>query len=348
VVPDDAHGAGGRRQRSTRNDTEPGVSDAKQLRRRTDDLDEAQSVVTEVYLPNRPEALGAGRLNFSLDAIPLGSSTVGRLAYGVDLRLRTENASQYHVNVTLRGRAVSRTGNAPERATVPGQAAVFQPDQPAELVWLNHCEQLCLMIPRGVLEDEVEQLVGKSVRAPLEFETLMDLTAPTCVGWRETLHVLVGELDAPSALLSVPRVGHHLERVIVDGLLLSQPHNYSDAILSRRGRPAAPSAIAQAIQLLEERPEEPWSTTSLARHVHLGVRALQEGFPRHTGLPPMKYLREVRLRSARELLESSSRETASITRRASGLGFAHLGRFSAVYKEKYGECPSQTLSRPPL
>ncbi len=36
---------------------------------------------------------------------------------------------------------------------------------------------------------------------------------------------------------------------------------------------------------------------------------------------------------------------SSVTGIALDWGFAHLGRFSVEYRERFGECPSQTLRR---
>lgn len=54
-------------------------------------------------------------------------------------------------------------------------------------------------------------------------------------------------------------------------------------------------------------PERPWSAGTLAREALVAVRSLQEGFPRDVGIPPMTYLRHVRLRRAHEELSRHAR-----------------------------------------
>ena len=79
---------------------------------RTQDKHEAESRLEELYLPNRVEPLESTTLDMRLDAVKVGSTTVGRLSYGADVRLTTADATHYHVNVPVCGRAISRMGKA--------------------------------------------------------------------------------------------------------------------------------------------------------------------------------------------------------------------------------------------
>jgi len=56
---------------------------------------------------------------------------------------------------------------------------------------------------------------------------------------------------------------------------------------------------------------------------------------------PSRYLRELRLMEIRRFL-LSGRNRASITHVATRFGFRELGRFSVLYRNKFGEAPSVT------
>jgi AraC-like DNA-binding protein len=57
----------------------------------------------------------------------------------------------------------------------------------------------------------------------------------------------------------------------------------------------------------------------------------------------MHYLRDLRMERARaELVSGECQNVAGVALR---WGFAHLGRFSASYKARYGESPSQSVRR---
>jgi AraC-like DNA-binding protein len=92
--------------------------------------------------------------------------------------------------------------------------------------------------------------------------------------------------------------------------------------------------------------DDPLTVGDLAARCGLGLRALEKNFLRYFDTTPFAYLRDLRLQKARRLLQDPS-ASCSVTDAALEAGFAHLGRFSAVYREKFGELPSQTLHRMP-
>lgn len=316
-------------------------------RRTTDDRDEAEQVITELYLPNELDLSGGSApLHMEVSGLRLGALTAGRLSYGRPVRLRTADAENFHVNMSLRGRAESSNGADEPVTTTPGQGLVFSPGAGADISWSADCEQLCLMIPRARLEAELEKLLGRPLRSRLVFDFAVDLRRPLGRRWRMVLELLSDELDQPTDLTSNSLVVGHLEGLVLDGLLLGQPHSHSDA--ATRDGPVAPgAAIKRAVELIEANPSEAWSTVRLATQVHLSVRALQAGFRRDLAAPPMLYLRQVRLRRAREALEAADREVTTVRAVAVGLGILHLGRFAAAYREAFGETPSDTLNRSP-
>ena len=314
--------------------------------RTTDDRDEAEKVVSELYLPNRLDlSKGSAPLVMEVAGLRLGALTAGRLSYGRRVRLRTADAENFHVNIPLRGRAASRSGTGGAAATGPGEGLVFSPGEPAEMSWSANCEQLCLMVPRACLEAELEQLLGRPLRGRLSFDFAADLRGPLGMRWRTVLNLLVDELDHPTAVAQHPLVGRHMEGLVLDGLLLGQRHSHSDAA-TRDGPVGMGAAIRRAVDLIEERPSEPWTAIRLAAEVHLSVRALQEGFRRDLATTPMTHLRQVRLRRAHEALKAADRDTTTVRAVAIGLGILHMSRFAAAYREAFGETPSDTLGRP--
>ena len=108
-------------------------------------------------------------------------------------------------------------------------------------------------------------------------------------------------------------------------------------------RLSGPRSIREAVATVEERPLDIVTVADLARASHLSVRALEAGFRRHVGMPPMAYVREVRMRRAHsDLLAADAAETTA-TEIAARWGFAHYGRFAASYRERFGLSPGATL-----
>jgi AraC-like DNA-binding protein len=76
----------------------------------------------------------------------------------------------------------------------------------------------------------------------------------------------------------------------------------------------------------------------------VSATALFEGFRRFRQTTPMAALRDHRMRRAHAEFEKAG-VGDSVTSIATRWGFYHLGRFAADYKKRYGETPSETLSR---
>lgn len=315
------------------------------LRRTTDDRDEAEQVIADLYLPNRLDLSEASApLGMEVTGLRLGALTAGRLTFGRPVRLRTADAENFHLNIPLHGRAASSNGSGEPVTTSPGEGLVFSPGAPAEISWSKDCEQLCLMIPRARLETELEKMLGRSLMDRLVFDFATDLPSPVGQRLRTVLNLLADELDQPTDVSRNPLVARHVEGLVLDGLLLSQPHNHSDAA-TRAGPAGQRSAIRRAVELMEESPSEPWTTVRLATEVHLSPRALQAGFRRDLATAPMAYLREVRLRRAHEALRAADRDATTVRAVATGLGLLHPSRFAAAYRKAFGETPSDTLNR---
>ncbi len=99
---------------------------------------------------------------------------------------------------------------------------------------------------------------------------------------------------------------------------------------------------------------EEWIDDHFARPITLGelcrvaglpARTLHRAFLRHRGLPPMRHVVQRRLAEARRrLLERHPGD--SVMQVALESGFNHLGRFAGLYRQTYGELPSQSRLAP--
>ena len=312
--------------------------------RRTTDPSEAETLVTELYLPNwlrLPRR--ANSLNLELVPGRFGALTAGRLSYGCEVRLQTADAENFHINITVQGRTRSGQGHQAV-STAVGQALVFHPGAPADISWSADCVQLCLMVPRMDLEAELERMIGQSLRSSLRFQFGLDLRGAPGQVWRPALRLLHDQLTNPSGLAAHPLAMRHVSALVLEGLLLAQPHNHS-VLLERHGAAGSAGAIGRAAARLRDCPEEVWTTGRLAQEVHLSVRALQDGFKRDFDTPPMAYLRHVRLQRVRQALEEATSGEETVRAVAARFGFVHMSRFTAAYREAFHETPAQTLRR---
>jgi transcriptional regulator GlxA family with amidase domain len=87
----------------------------------------------------------------------------------------------------------------------------------------------------------------------------------------------------------------------------------------------------------------PFTVADLAAVAGVSVRSLQESFRRYVGMPPMTYLRHLRLAHAHEQLRQADPALHSVTDIAHRAGFTHMGRFAADYRARYEVSPRETL-----
>jgi AraC-like DNA-binding protein len=313
---------------------------------RTSDFDEAQDALQATFLPLRMKLLdpdgSPGRLDLRLNATQVGNVTVSYVRLSRDVQIYTAEAETHHVNLPITGQTYSRSGRLERVTSTPRRGAVFMPGVPADIEWRAGTAQFCLMLPRQVLQQELEAMLDRPLAAPIAFTPAMDVTAGGGRAWADALRLVEQQTRHVHGLLDHPLGAAALQRLLVDGLLLAQPHNYTDALTSPRP-PAAPPAVRTAIELIRSDPEQPWTTATLARRVSVSARSLQNGFARSVGVAPMRYLREVRLARVHDELRSADPQTTTVSLIAHRWGFVHLSRMASAYGEKFGENPSRTL-----
>jgi transcriptional regulator GlxA family with amidase domain len=94
--------------------------------------------------------------------------------------------------------------------------------------------------------------------------------------------------------------------------------------------------LAQAIELMEERVEEPLSVEAVARQAGLSARQLERLFVRHLGKTPQRHYLELRLQRGRQMLTESGESISDVALRC---GFADAAHFSRQFKALFGETP---------
>jgi AraC-binding-like domain len=198
------------------------------------------------------------------------------------------------VDLPICGSARFRTGRLECVEGTPRRAAVFMPGESAAIDWSGGCGQFCLMFPRALLQRELEAMLDRPLVKPLVFVEAMDVGTHTGRSWLDVLRLVERQARYAHGLLDHPLAAAHVAQALTAGLLLAQPHDYTEALAGPR-RPAAPPAVRQAVELIHAHPEHPWTTAGLARRAAVSARSLQEGFARSYGVPPSVYLRSVRL-----------------------------------------------------
>ena len=90
-------------------------------------------------------------------------------------------------------------------------------------------------------------------------------------------------------------------------------------------------------QLIRGNVQREWCLTELARAVNLSVWRLSHIFASEVGIPPIQYLRQLRMDRAKHLLETSFLSVKEITHQ---VGLNDESHFVRDFKKAYGAPPN--------
>jgi AraC-like DNA-binding protein len=119
-------------------------------------------------------------------------------------------------------------------------------------------------------------------------------------------------------------------------------------VLGERGEAAAPQAtrlgrLAPALRWMDEHFRRNPSLAELAALVHRCPAHFHREFRRALGVSPFAYMLRLRMRLARDLLESGD---ANVTEAARQCGYPNVFYFSRVFRQYYHVAPSQVRRHP--
>jgi AraC-like DNA-binding protein len=105
-----------------------------------------------------------------------------------------------------------------------------------------------------------------------------------------------------------------------------------------------PQHVKRALAFMRGNMAERITLAELTSACGVSERTLLKQFQRFLGVPPLGYLRRLRLNAARSEL-SRPDNNEPIAEIAARCGFGHLGRFAKEYRRQFNEAPSATRQR---
>ncbi|WP_436530514.1 AraC family transcriptional regulator [Actinoplanes sp. HUAS TT8] len=270
---------------------------------------------------------------------------LGDLDFGVDVRVRAGELGAYHVNLPLTGALAFHQGrDKPHRVRAGRSAAVFGPVGDTVVdSWDGDCRILAVKIGRAELETQLERLLDRPVRGPVDLGPELDIRRGPGASWARLARLITDDVSGPEGLTAHPMIGARMKEALVTGLLLSTDHRYRGPLDRQSPALAAPGAIRRVVDAMRAQPGRPFTVADLADIAGVGSRALQQSFARYVGMPPMTYLKQLRLSMVHDSLRAADPGATTVAQVAYRYGFTHLGRFAAAYRERYNVSPSETL-----
>lgn len=311
----------------------------------TADLALASAAISETLAPVRLEAQH-GPPGFQLDLRRFR-------AFGIELSLVSIGAElalsapplrdHYLVAVPISGHVTAGTrGQVCKLSRTTG--IVISPNQPVFFSEpTSDCRQLCVRIAKAKVNSALSVMLRRPVPQAPEFAFRLDVCAPRSRPLMRALELAALEMLEDDATAARSVMASSISQLVINSLLLSQEHTYADELRNPLVDPDFPEPLRVAQRFMVDHAADSIGVADIARAANLSVRALEEGFARYVHVPPTVYLRDLRLVSAHEDLLRSKPEETTVRAVAERWGFRHAGRFSTIYRERFGVSPSQEL-----
>ncbi|AXO63941.1 AraC family transcriptional regulator [Pseudomonas sp. phDV1] len=304
-------------------------------------LEEARSMVGRVMKPHRIAQLDkTEKLDARMHHLALGEISLSRLRYGAKVEINCDPLDGcFLIQMPICGTANIIVGSH-ELADGGENASVLSPSDAAHMQWSHDMDQLIMRVSRNLLERTLVGHLGHPLNEPLKFEH--SFAWRSSPAWRCLLSYLMECAAQYPDLAQHKFVLPQIEQLTTSILLATHQHNYSEATPARRNT-ILPRHVRRVQDFITAHAHEQISPEQLATIAGVSLRSLYSGFREFLGVSPMQYLRDLRMENVREELVSG--EATNVAGVALRWGFAHLGRFSTEYKQRYGETPRQTLRR---
>lgn len=298
-------------------------------------------MVSRVMKPHQIAQLDrAEKLDARMHHLALGEISISRLRYGAKVEINCDPLDGcFLIQMPLTGTANIRVGNQ-DLGTTGELASVLSPSDAAHMQWSHDMDQLIMRVSRNLLERTLVGHLGHQLESPLRFEH--SFAWRNSPAWRCLLSYLMECAAQYPDLAQHKLVLPQIEQLTTSILLASHQHNYSQTAPSRRNT-ILPRHVRRVQDFIHAHAHEQITPEQLATVAGVSLRSLYSGFKDFLGVSPMHYLRDIRMENVRaELVNGEATNVAGVALR---WGFAHLGRFSTEYKQRYGETPRQTLRR---
>lgn len=193
------------------------------------------------------------------------------------------------------------------------------------------------------LDSRLQTLLGRYTSRHLTFDQSISMKSASGSHVKATMSYILSSLDANPALLNNEIVLKGFEALLLDSVILI-PSNYSEQLKDPGKVNAIPGIVKRAESFIEDNAHMPITMAEILHHCDCSRSALFKNFRRFRGYTPLEFLTTRRLDLVhRRLVKAESKDNVSPI--AQGLGFTHMGRFSIIYRKRFGEKPSETLRR---
>jgi len=288
-------------------------------------------------------AVDRNRFQLQMNGVNIGATSLLFNRFGTDTKVKA-GLLRDSVHFIIGGSAPTSINSDKGSVVVsPQKAAMVMPARLKQIERSESSEAFILQTSQSELLHHFEKLVAWHHRGSLVFDFSIDLTTGPGAMLHQMMNYLFYEINHNALVLKNSGLRKSYDEMLLTALL-SLPHNQREKLFEDRRYQVSPGLVRRAEEYMQAHLEEAVSIIDLLQICGCSRRALFSAFRNARGYTPMEFLTEQRLQSARNRLLKPHTE-ASVASIALDCGFTHLGRFSQVYRKRFGERPSDTLRK---
>ena len=185
----------------------------------------------------------------------------------------------------------------------------------------------------------------KAGEIDFHLDKTVDLTKPAGRALKNAVFYAMNEMDGKLGALNNPICLTNLENYLLTQFLTLHPSSFMEVAESNPDPVIMPRNLKRARDYIHAHAHEKIMLKDLASYANCSYRSLQGIFGRVLGVSPMGYLQTVRLEGVRDALLNADDRQTTVAAIANQWGFVHMGRLARIYKNQFGELPSDTLDQ---
>lgn len=310
----------------------------------TRSVDDAREAIGRIFCPHflTPTARDAAGFHAQHNAVRQPGYSVNYVTYGGSVEIDPGELTDFFLlQIPVAGSAHVRCGRTEAEAVPEVHATLLSPTLATRMTWRDGCRKLIVQIDRMALEKQFAALAGA---APAEVEFVTGLALSGSQGAALLRHVGM-MFEAAEMFDDVSEAYRVMLRDGLTTLLLTGFEHNRRRAFDRPAADAGPMPLRKAAAFIFENLAGPLPAAEIAAAAGVSLRSLQDGFRRGHGVTIGEFILNARLDLFRSLLVSGGPSPLTVTEAALSAGLGHVGRAAQAYRRRFGELPSETLSR---
>ncbi len=306
----------------------------------TDDIEESRKVTNELWEDHETHLTEGSEFNVHMNRVSLNSVTFTYIQCPADLILTSTNKveTRYSFHLLLDGDIDYRVAST--ELTADSNSGVIHLSSEKMQMKTGSIRALFVDFDRTTVDRALNKRFDSQnplvpVAAKIDYQSGQGILLRSLSLW------CVQQLNHKEKRNQDSKVWQHLEKAILNAFIDCIDRREAD----RSSRLEDQRTWFNTIEAwIDEHLSETIMLQDLAEVAGVSERTLQKAFRTYLKCTPMSAVYMRRLNRARTLLQTPQPET-TVLQIALDVGYTHPSRFACHYQKKFGEKPSQTLSR---